>query len=115
MQWEIPRRGVEFGLGDDHVNVSEVAGQAVPQPPLINRRRGRRADATIVPVCQDSVPADGIPRGGACEDPEFPVADVPLIVEDLLMRTRALSESGAPTDAIEATLDHVTALREGRG
>lgn len=47
-------------------------------------------------------------------DPELPLPDVPLIVEDLLMQARELAHSGAPTEAIEAILDHVAALREGR-
>ena len=48
-------------------------------------------------------------------DLELPLIDVPLIVEDLLMRARQLAESGAPTEAVVAILDHVAALREGRG
>lgn len=42
------------------------------------------------------------------------VPDVLLLVEDLLLQARQLADSGAPTDAIEAILDHVAALREGR-
>lgn len=47
-------------------------------------------------------------------EPGLPLADVPLIVEDLLMRARQLADSGAPTEAVVEILDHVAALREGR-
>ena len=47
-------------------------------------------------------------------DRELPLPDVPLIVEDLLLDASRLADLGAPTDAIEAILDHVAALREGR-
>jgi hypothetical protein len=43
------------------------------------------------------------------------VPDVLLLVEDLLLQARQLADSGAPAEAVEAILDHVTALREGRG
>lgn len=45
---------------------------------------------------------------------DVPLRDIPLIVEDLLMRARQLLDSGAPTEAVEAILDHVAALRAGR-
>jgi hypothetical protein len=47
-------------------------------------------------------------------EPELPLPDVPLIVEDLLLEAKRLAEAGAPTEVIEAILDHVAALREGR-
>ena len=46
-------------------------------------------------------------------DPELPLPDVPLIVEDLLMKARQLADRGAPTELVEDILDHVAALREG--
>ena len=45
----------------------------------------------------------------------IPLPDVPLIVEDLLIRAKQLADAGAATEAIEEILDHVAALREGRG
>ena len=48
-------------------------------------------------------------------EPELPLADVPLIVEDLLLQARQLADSGAPSEAVRGILDHVAALREGRG
>ena len=48
-------------------------------------------------------------------EPELPLPDVPLIVEDLLMHARQLAEAGAPNEAVEKILDHVVAVREGRG
>lgn len=47
-------------------------------------------------------------------DPVLPLPDVPLIVESLLLQAKQLAESGAPSESIEAILDHVAALREGR-
>lgn len=47
--------------------------------------------------------------------PDHPLPDVPLIVEDLLICAQQLAGSGAPTEAMEKILDHVAALREGRG
>ncbi len=47
-------------------------------------------------------------------EPELPLPDVPIIVEDLLLQAKQLADSGAPTAAIEEILDQVAALREGR-
>ena len=49
----------------------------------------------------------------AVSDPETPLPDVLLIVEDLLLQARRLADSGAPTEAVEAILNDMTALREG--
>lgn len=115
MQCEIRRRGVAFGLGDDDVTVIEVVGRAVPQGPLNVLRREWRTDATSVAGRQESVPAHDVGRGVARDEPPLGLVDIPLIVEDLLVQTRSLAESGAPSEAIEAILDHVASLREGRG
>lgn len=48
-------------------------------------------------------------------DRELPLPDVPLIVEYLLVQANKLAVAGAPHEAIEEILNHVTALREGRG
>ena len=53
-------------------------------------------------------------RDPAVSEPGLILSDVPLLVEDLLLQARALVESGAPTEAIEAILEQVAALREGR-
>ena len=47
-------------------------------------------------------------------EPVLPLPDVPLIVEDLLVRAKQLADAGARREAIEEILDHVAALREGR-
>lgn len=47
-------------------------------------------------------------------DTALPLPDMPLIVEDLLVRAKRLADAGAPTEAIDEILDHVAALREGR-
>ena len=47
--------------------------------------------------------------------PVLPLPDVPLMMEDLLVRARQLADAGAHREAIEEILDHVAALREGRG
>lgn len=48
-------------------------------------------------------------------EPELPLPDVPLIVEDLLLQAKRLADAGASTEAIEKILEHVAALRESRG
>lgn len=60
-------------------------------------------------------PSYGVRRDAAMSEPELLFTDVPLIVEDLLWQARHLADSGAPTEAVKAILDHVAALREGRG
>lgn len=47
-------------------------------------------------------------------EPQVPLPDVPLIVEGLLIKAKQLADSSAPTEAVEAILDHAAALREGR-
>ena len=47
-------------------------------------------------------------------DPKLPLPDVPLIVEGLLIEATQLADFGAPQVAVEAILDYVAALREGR-
>ena len=47
-------------------------------------------------------------------DPELPLPDVPLIVEDLLMQASQLADVVALVEAVEEILDHVAALRESR-
>ena len=56
-------------------------------------------------------PTAGAP---AVTDPELPLPDVPLVVEDLLKQARRLADSGGPSEAVKAILDHVADLREGR-
>jgi len=47
--------------------------------------------------------------------PVLPLPDVPLIIEDLLVRAMQLADAGASREAIEEILDRVAAVREGRG
>lgn len=48
-------------------------------------------------------------------EPELPLPDMPLILESLLIEAKRLADFGAPTGPVEAILEHVAALREGRG
>ena len=48
-------------------------------------------------------------------EPVLPLPDVPLIIEDLLAEAKQLADAGEHREAIEEILDHVAALREGRG
>lgn len=48
-------------------------------------------------------------------EPTLPLPDTPLIIEDLLLQAQQLADTGAPHEAIDELLDHVAALREGRG
>ncbi len=46
-------------------------------------------------------------------DPGPALPDVPLIIEDLLVRAKQLADAGAYREAIEEILDQVAALRDG--
>ena len=46
-------------------------------------------------------------------EPVLPLPDVPLIIEDLLVRAKLLADAGAYREAIEEILDQVAALRDG--
>lgn len=61
--------------------------------------------------------AEDIPTTGfrAVSEAVLPLPDVPLIVEDLLAQAKRLADAGAPAAAAAEILDHVAALREGRG
>lgn len=50
----------------------------------------------------------------AAEEPILALPDLPLIVEDLLIGAKQLVDSGAPNESVEALLDHIASLREGR-
>lgn len=67
--------------------------------------------------CNETTAGPITARSDSCpvSEPELLLPDIPLIVEDFLVRAKQLADSGAPTEAIEAILDHVAALREGRG
>jgi fatty acid-binding protein DegV len=47
--------------------------------------------------------------------PQLPLPDVPLIVEDLLTEAKRLADAGADREEIEEILDQVEQLRPGRG
>ena len=48
-------------------------------------------------------------------EPVLPLPDVPLIIEDLLSQAKQLADAGEHRKAVDELLDHVAALREGRG
>ncbi|MBB1496092.1 hypothetical protein J4N02_03335 [Propioniciclava sp. MC1595] len=114
MQREI-RRGGDLGFDADRLQVATGTGRAVPQRPLLNLRRESGAAATLLEVDQESRAANDFPTGvAAAREAEGPLADVLLIAEDLLLQARRLADSDAPREAVEAILDQVAALREGR-
>lgn len=114
MQREI-RRGGDFGFDSDRLQVATGTGRAVPQRPLLNLRRESGAAATLLEVDQESRAANDSRTGDAgAREAERPLADVLLIAEDLLLQAGRLADSGAPREAVEAILDQVAALREGR-
>lgn len=47
--------------------------------------------------------------------PQLPLPDAPLIVEDLLTEAKRLADAGAAPQEIQETLDQVEQLRAGRG
>lgn len=98
MEREIRRRCGGFVVDADSVSLVDMVGRVLPQ------RRLREAWVEGAPAVDS-----------AAVNEELPLADVPLIVEEFLMRAKRLAAAGAPTEAIEDLLDHVAALREGRG
>lgn len=58
--------------------------------------------------------ATDLPRGdlgvAAVKAHGLPLPDVPLLID-----ARRLADAGGPNEVVEAILDHVAALREGRG
>ncbi|BEH01697.1 hypothetical protein brsh051_09780 [Brooklawnia propionicigenes] len=46
-------------------------------------------------------------------EPVLPLPDVPLIIDDLLVRAKQLADAGVRREAIEEILDQVAALRDG--
>lgn len=84
-------------------------------PPASDAGGGRRVGAHRDPgrVIPGGPAVAGLADHGhtAVSDPELPLPDVPLIGEDLLLQAKALADSGAPTEAVEAALEHVAALR----
>lgn len=115
MPREIRRTG-RYEVDEDRVRMTDAEGHVLPQRPLAQVRRARAAALTIDAVNEEGTSALGIARSvGVANRAEARLADVPLIVEDLLGQARQLADSGAPTEAVKAILDHVAALREGRG
>lgn len=98
MQREIRRWCGGFVVDAESVPVVDVAGRVLPQ---------RR----MPEVWGESAPA----VDSAAVYEELPLADVPLIVEDLLLQARTLADLGAPIETVKAILDHVVAVRERRG
>ena len=46
-------------------------------------------------------------------EPVLPLPDVPLMIEDLLVRAKQLADADARREAIEEILDQVAALPDG--
>ena len=112
MEGEVAR-GV-FGIGEGCLQVIGTAGCVVPQ-----RAASEGSGAgSVVPsgtVSDQDLSVLGVARRvGAFNTAGSPFADIPLIVEDLLMQARHLTDAGAPIEAVVAILDHVAALRERR-
>ena len=97
MQREIRRWCGGFVVDAESVPVVDVAGRVLPQ---------RR----MPEVWGESAPA----VDSAAVYEELPLADVPLIVEDLLLQAKRLADAGATIECIEKILERVAALREGR-
>lgn len=110
------RRALRSEVDEDQVPITAAEGHAVPQRPLAQAPRASEAPLTIDAVEEEDTSELGIARTvGVVAKAEARLADVPLIVEDLLGQAHRLENSGAPTEAVRAALDHAAALREGRG
>lgn len=121
-----PSRGLCSSRPAPDVATARSASTSTPSSPSTRRSgscRGVRCQlAASGPARPCRGPKDG-PQSGlkpsdrgvpAVSELERLVPDVPILVEDLLLQARQLADSGAPAEAVEAILDHVAALREGR-
>ena len=102
-----------YVVDEDQVGLMEAEGRVVPQRSRARVRRAR-GPALAIDAVNFEVMLEIARRVGVANKAEPLPADVPLIVEDLLCQARQLADSGAPTEAVKAILDHVAALREGR-
>lgn len=114
MPREIRQTG-RYEVDEDQVRIIDAKGRVVPHRLRLHGRRARGPARTIDAVIDDVSALEIARRVGITKEAEGPLGDVPLIVEDLLCQARQLADSGAPTEAVKAILDHVAALREGRG
>lgn len=105
-----------YEVEEGEVGIVDAEVSVVPHRPLAQVPRASWPALTIDAVDEEDTSALGIARTvGVANRAEARLADVPLIVEDLLCQARRLAESGTPTEAVKAVLDHAAALREGRG
>lgn len=110
------RRAGRYEVDEDPARMAEAETYVLPQRPLAQVRRASAAALTLDAVNEEETCALGIARTvGVANRAEARFADVPLIVEDFLCQARQLADSGAPTEAVKAVLDHAAALREGCG
>lgn len=115
MPREIRRTGT-YEVDEEQGRSTDPEGHVLPQRPLAQVRRARGPALTIDAVNEEDTSALGIARrSGLANKAEARPPDVPLIVEDLLWQARHLADLGAPIETVEAILDHVVAVREGRG
>lgn len=104
---------------DDPVQVIDSRGRVVSR--RLTQEAGGGLESIATPdTTLDEVqqpPDSPITTTGvqAASGPELLLPDVPLIIEDLLMRAKQLADFGAQTAAIAEILDQVAALREGMG
>ena len=85
------------------------------QHSLTQVRLAREPALSSDEVYDDSSAPGNALRVGIGKKGEARLADVPLIVEDLLRQARQLADLGARTETVKAILDHAAALREGCG
>lgn len=109
------RRAARYEVDEDQLRIIDVGG-AGPAASATGQGASREGARSDYRWRQGEVTfAFGIERRvGIANKSVARLADVPLIVEDLLCQARQLADSGAPTEAVKAVLDHAAALREGR-
>lgn len=114
MTHEIRQTG-RYEANESQLGISNAGGRAVLLRQLVQVPRAKASILTIDVVNEEVASALGTARSvGVANEAEAHLQDVPLIVEDILGQARRLADSGAPTEAVKALLDHVADLREGR-
>lgn len=115
MEREIGRLGVELGYEDLSVQLLDGKGRFLTPRGVLTAKGERVSALALAAVQEGNATGHAFHRGVVTErELELPIPDLPLVVEDVLLRAMQLADSGVLSEVV-AILDHVVAVREGRG
>lgn len=115
MEREIGRLGVEISYEDLSVQLPDGQGCFLPPRGVLTAKGERVSALALAAVHEGNATRHAFLRGVVIErELGLPIPDLPLVVESVLLRAMQLAHSGLLAE-VEAILEHVAALREGRG